>query len=340
MIAITNSLRPLSLVAPQPSASRPAQPVRPESRDQVILNGARDPDHPPHDPPEHGRLSGTLAVNGQDGAAMQAGQPALWRLRFADPHTGEPVREFDIEHEKPMHAIVVSQDLETFAHLHPYLNPDGTFHMPVNETLCDPDNRDAVRAVTKAGPHFVFAEVKPKDRGVEMHRFRVEASGPPAPVAPTPDPVGDDGLIRKYFTADGQPGQAGDFYEVTVRVDDHRHHGMLHVNYTLKKANEAGGYDPVRDAENWLGMPGHGVFIGAAGETADARFFAHLHAGHQGGHAAPTVLHDGEHGAGPDFMFMLHGEMPPDGVYKMWGQFKREGQVLTFPVTFELFPHH
>jgi hypothetical protein len=47
-------------------------------------------------------------------------------FRIVDEH-GEPVRDFELEHEKRMHMIVVRRDTARFQHLHPALGADGTW---------------------------------------------------------------------------------------------------------------------------------------------------------------------------------------------------------------------
>lgn len=49
---------------------------------------------------------------------------------------GRAVREFDLEHTKRMHLIVVRRDLTGFQHLHPTLSQDGTWTTPL--TLPEP----------------------------------------------------------------------------------------------------------------------------------------------------------------------------------------------------------
>ncbi|MFV2047461.1 F510_1955 family glycosylhydrolase [Metabacillus sp. YM-086] len=46
--------------------------------------------------------------------------------------SGEPVDKFDIEHEKLMHLIIVSEDLSIFQHLHPQFNGNGMFKVSTN----------------------------------------------------------------------------------------------------------------------------------------------------------------------------------------------------------------
>jgi hypothetical protein len=59
---------------------------------------------------------------------------------------GEPVREFEVEHSKRMHLIIVRRDLTGFQHLHPRLGADGTW-------------RTTVR-IPAAGSYRVFADFK------------------------------------------------------------------------------------------------------------------------------------------------------------------------------------
>jgi hypothetical protein len=57
---------------------------------------------------------------------------------------GQTVRDFDVEHTKRMHFIVVRRDMTGFQHLHPTESPDGSWSVPV--TLRD------------AGTYRVFAD--------------------------------------------------------------------------------------------------------------------------------------------------------------------------------------
>jgi hypothetical protein len=62
---------------------------------------------------------------------------------------GQTVRDFDVEHTKRMHFIVVRRDMTGFQHLHPTEQPDGTWSVPV--TLRD------------AGSYRVFADFSVND---------------------------------------------------------------------------------------------------------------------------------------------------------------------------------
>jgi hypothetical protein len=61
-----------------------------------------------------------------DTPSLRRAQPSIVRYRIVDQH-GEPVHDFDLQHEKRMHLIIVRRDLTGFQHLHPTLAPDGTW---------------------------------------------------------------------------------------------------------------------------------------------------------------------------------------------------------------------
>jgi hypothetical protein len=90
-----------------------------------------------------------LAVS-DDGLTLELARTSATRgerfdlaFRIVD-RRGRTVRDFDVEHTKRMHFIVVRRDMTGFQHLHPTENADGTWSVPV--TLRD------------AGSYRVFAD--------------------------------------------------------------------------------------------------------------------------------------------------------------------------------------
>jgi hypothetical protein len=68
-------------------------------------------------------------------------------LRFSIHEAGgATVRDFEVEHEKRMHLIVVRRDGRGFQHLHPELDADGTWRVPIT--------------LSEAGSYRVFADFK------------------------------------------------------------------------------------------------------------------------------------------------------------------------------------
>ena len=65
-----------------------------------------------------------------DPAIPQAGKPTNLNLVVTEQKIGEPIKDFDIVHDKLMHLIIVNkEDLSHFAHIHPKLDERaGIFH--------------------------------------------------------------------------------------------------------------------------------------------------------------------------------------------------------------------
>lgn len=74
------------------------------------------------------------------------GMPQEFRFHITGPD-GETVRRFDVEHDKRMHLIVVRRDTASFQHVHPVMDVDGTWRIPL--TLPD------------AGSYRAFADFVP-----------------------------------------------------------------------------------------------------------------------------------------------------------------------------------
>lgn len=86
-------------------------------------------------------MDGAMAVRG---LAVSDDEFALQLSRRSAPHgkrfelafrvaddRGATVRQFDVEHTKRMHLIVVRRDMTGFQHLHPTQSTDGTWRVPV-----------------------------------------------------------------------------------------------------------------------------------------------------------------------------------------------------------------
>jgi hypothetical protein len=138
---------------------------------------------------------------------------------------GEPVRDFEVEHEKRMHLIVVRRDGQGFQHLHPELGDDGVWHVPV--TLPD------------AGSYRVFADFK-QDGEAQTLAGDLAVDGE-ADYAPLPAPA---------TSAD-----TGDGYDVRLDADGLRAGRETELRFTVTRGGE-----PV-ETEPYLGAGGHLVAL-------------------------------------------------------------------------------
>lgn len=116
------------------------------------------------------RLASTAATRGERA-------PLRFRVTGAD---GRTVRDFDVEHTKRMHLIVVRRDLTGFQHLHPVQAPDGTWSVPLR--------------LTDAGTYRVMADFShdgtPRTLAADLQvdgAVRSRALPAPAATAPTAD---------------------------------------------------------------------------------------------------------------------------------------------------------
>ena len=75
--------------------------------------------------------------------SVERGRSSDLRFAIVDPD-GRPVTDFEVEHEKRMHLIVVRRDGQGFQHLHPEMDGDGTWRTRI--TLPD------------AGSYRIFAD--------------------------------------------------------------------------------------------------------------------------------------------------------------------------------------
>ncbi len=143
----------------------------------------------------------------QDGLRLVVASAELPRDRVTDlrfrvtDEDGATVRDFEVEHERRMHVIVVRRDLTGFRHLHPEQLPDGSW---------------AVRArIPAAGSYRLFADFS---RGGEPHTLATDlrVDGPAElrdlPPAATTADAGDGYQVRRepgelHFTVtrDGEP---------------------------------------------------------------------------------------------------------------------------------------
>jgi hypothetical protein len=80
-------------------------------------------------------------VDGTMNGPMEPGKASKWEMSFYYMSTGERAKMFMRMHEKYMHMVVVSKDLEHFAHVHP------TFDMRILRLSATPPYK-------KKGQHF------------------------------------------------------------------------------------------------------------------------------------------------------------------------------------------
>jgi hypothetical protein len=229
-----------------------------------------------------------LAVS-DDGVTLALEQTELARGRAAELRfgivdaAGERVRDFEVEHEKRMHLIVVRRDGQGFQHLHPELGGDGVWRTRL--TLPD------------AGAYRVFADFK---RGGKAQTLAADLTVDGA--------AGYEPLPAPAATAD-----TGDGYDVRLDAGRVRAGRDAELRFTVSRDGETVHTEP------YLGAGGHLVAL----REGD---LAYLHV-HPGGH---------DEAAGHDDAVAFASEFPSAGRYRLFLQFKHEGNVHTAEFTQEV----
>jgi hypothetical protein len=98
---------------------------------------------------------GGLTLDLADRAKPEAGKPLDLSFRIVDAE-GRAVRDFDVEHTKRMHVIVVRRDMTGFQHLHPTRRADGTWTAPV--TLAEPGTYRVFADFAVDGDKYTLAD--------------------------------------------------------------------------------------------------------------------------------------------------------------------------------------
>ncbi|WP_233598941.1 MULTISPECIES: DUF748 domain-containing protein [unclassified Amycolatopsis] len=127
-------------------------------------------------------------------------RPFTFRVLGPD---GAPVTAYDVEHEKRMHLIVVRRDTAGFQHIHPELDEDGTWTVPLT--------------VDEAGVYRVFADFKPNGGVATTLGVDLFAAGDFRPVEYAPSRVAEVDGYRVELDGELTPGKPS---KVTLTVTE------------------------------------------------------------------------------------------------------------------------
>ena len=208
-----------------------------------------------------------------DRTELPRGKPSQLGFRI-EGDDGKAVRDFEVEHEKRMHLIVVRRDINGFQHLHPTLQGDGTWRTPL--TLDEP------------GMYRVFADFKRGGKNVTLASdLAVDGRTSWQPIPPATDTT-----VATFGYG--------------VRISGDRSSAGAEAELRFEVTRDG----PVK-VEPYLGARGHLVAL-REGDLA----YLHVH---------PL---EGEQATGAeDGRIAFATEFPTAGRYRLFLQFKHEGQV-------------
>ena len=176
-----------------------------------------------------------------DGQASGTGDGTLIRLEIKK-NDGERIENFDINHEKLLHLMVISKDLSYFNHIHPEYKGNGVFEIEND--------------FPAGGEYRLIADFKPTggDSMTKMEWVRIKGeSAKPVPVVP-------DASLDKTFE--------GKKVALTIDRLAAKQAVTLKFSFRDEKTNQ-----PITDLEPYLGAIGHVVILSEDGER-----YVHVHA--------------------------------------------------------------
>jgi hypothetical protein len=135
------------------------------------------------------------------------GQPFALAFRIVD-RRGQTVRDFDVEHTKRMHFIVVRRDMTGFQHLHPTQAPDGTWTVPM--TLRDAGSYRVFADFSVNGKPHTLADDLAADGTVRSHELPapvegVDVDGLRVSLTEGASRAGAESQLAFHVTRDGKP---------------------------------------------------------------------------------------------------------------------------------------
>jgi hypothetical protein len=222
--------------------------------------------------------------------------------------SGETVKDLQIVHEKPMHLLIVSDDLDEFYHEHPEAQADGSYKVSF--------------AFPNGGNYKLYADFKPFDTAQVVQDFAVKVSGNERAAKPL---IPDEKLektvenLRVEMKPDGELASNKEM--------------LLSFNVFDAATNQ-----PVTDLENYLGAKAHFVVI-----SKDLQEFVHAHPlsdenvkTEEHVHASATEHKDKMANPNAASTVSAHLTFPKAAVYKIFAQFKRGGKIFTVPFTVDV----
>jgi hypothetical protein len=216
------------------------------------------------------------------------------------------VRFLQFVHEKPLHLLVVSDDLAEFYHIHPEMQVDDSYSVE--------------HIFPYGGRYRLYADYTPPGSATIVEQFELNVDGPARP--------------RQNLVADASLTKESESLRVTASSDKPLRAGEdLMLKFALADVKTG---QPVNNLQLYLGALAHFVII-----SEDLKDFIHAHPLDAGEVFDPSKdptqhVHDPAQlakklvGTSPSEV-SAYVSFPHAGLYKLWAQFQRDGKVISVP---------
>jgi len=230
-------------------------------------------------------------------AAIRPNEKLKLRFSFYEPDSGKQVSQFSPTHTKLFHLFVISQDMSYFDHIHPLMEPDGSFTIETS--------------LPAAGNYKLYSDVYPTDGTPQVLQTGIVTAGYRTDLFASQPHLVPDKVLSKV--ADGM--------KVDVALDPPEI--IAGRPMTLKfHLTDAGTGAPVRDLKPYLGAWGHTLIL-----SEDQVDYVHSHPSE----IVPETAEQRDLHAGPDVTFEAF--LPRPSKYRIWTQFQRGDRLITVSFT-------
>lgn len=235
-----------------------------------------------------------------ESASVQSGQPTRLSFEFRSPR-GTPVRFLETVHEKPLHLLIVSEDLAEFAHVHPELTVG--------------DRYEVAYTFAHGGQYRLYADFTPPGEPQRVVSFSLTVEGP--------------SRARQELKADTELTKQQNALQLTLAPKQPLRAGEdIEFVFTIR---EAATGKAVANLEPYLGAWAHFVLI-----DPDHRSFIHAHPMEDSGSPKPAQsvqahVHTAESLGPPPTEIRTIVSFPHGRLYKLWAQFQMNGETIVQP---------
>jgi len=174
--------------------------------------------------------------------SIEAGKPATLILTPKNKSNNSTTVPLDVQHDKKVHLIAVSEDLSWYSHLHPEYGTEGSY--TVSETF------------PSGGNYILYADYKPSGSTTQLEKIVVEVKGKAKPAI-------NYSSIKN--TSSSSP------FSVLLKPDDGKFIANKDIHFDGVFTKSGGKFD-VNQLQNYLGAKGHMVLI-----HTETKEFMHLH---------------------------------------------------------------
>lgn len=235
-----------------------------------------------------------------EGATMPSGQPSRLSFQVRSPR-GMPVRFLEFVHEKPLHLLIVSEDLAEFAHVHPELTVG--------------DRYEVTHTFAHGGRYRLYADFTPPGEAQRIVSLTLNIEG--------------RNRAKQELKADAELARQQNSLQLTLTPKQQLRAGEdIEFSFTIRGAATN---KPVANLEPYLGAWAHFVIIDPQHQS-----FIHAHPLEDSANLKPTQnnqahVHSAESLGPPPMEIRTIVSFPRAGLYKLWAQFQLNGQTMVQP---------